>query len=355
MRIQQSDVLLASRRAASVVDATSVAARAWVDAPQAASRPSPAAVVSLPAAKPASAAPPAATDGAATEADDQDPVDTDPRTRLLRLIVEQLTGQRVRVLHAHDLHPGRRHGHDHARGSAASPSGQASQPSQPARQGWGASVRAESTHEETEATTVTATGTAELADGRRITFDLELDMRRHYEEHATSEVLLGDAARKVDPLALSFDGGPVDLAGTRTPFDLNGDGTAEQVAMPGQGTAFLALDRNANGRIDDGTELFGPATGNGFAELAALDADANGWIDEADPVYASLRVWTGAADDAGTSLASAGVGALYLANVTSLFDLRDTTNQSLGQVRSSSVYLAEDGGVGALQQVDLTA
>ncbi len=346
MQIQQSEVLLSSRRVASVVDATSVTARAWVGAPRTQAIPaSPAAVVSLPAtAEQACAAAPPADD-------EQDPADADPRTRMLRLIVEQLTGQRVRVLHARDLHPTKRHAHDHGHADHTAAS---QAPAAPARQGWGASVSTERVHEESEATTFQATGTAVLADGRTITFDLELDMTRHYEERATSQVLLGDAARKTDPLALSFDGGPVDLSDERAAFDVNADGTAEQVAMPGAGTAFLALDRNGNGRIDDGTELFGPATGSGFAELAALDADANGWIDEADPVYASLRVWTGG-DDSGQSLASAGVGALYLGNVTSLFDLRSATNESLGQVRSSSVYLAQDGGVGALQQVDLSA
>jgi hypothetical protein len=43
------------------------------------------------------------------------------------------------------------------------------------------------------------------------------------------------------------------------------------------------------GRIDSGSELFGPATGSGFGELAALDGDGNGWIDENDDAFARLR------------------------------------------------------------------
>jgi hypothetical protein len=65
--------------------------------------------------------------------------------------------------------------------------------------------------------------------------------------------------------------------------------------------AFLALDLNANGLIDDGAELFGnftyqpePAAGeerNGFAALAVYDYNADGKIDSADTVYSELRLW----------------------------------------------------------------
>jgi hypothetical protein len=165
----------------------------------------------------------------------------------------------------------------------------------------------------------------------------------------------GDAVKKVDPIALNLAGGPVALSDARTGFDVNSDGKAENVALPAAGTVFVALDRNGNGTIDNGSELFGPATGNGFAELRALDGDANGWIDEGDAAYGNLRLWTG--PNAGiTSLAEAGVGALYVgASVSSQFDLRSGSNEQLGQVRSSSVYLAENGKPGILAQVDLTA
>ena len=126
------------------------------------------------------------------------------------------------------------------------------------------------------------------------------------------------------------------------------------VAQNGRG--YLALDINQNGQIDNGSELFGPGSGNGFAELAAHDDDGNGWIDENDAVYEQLRVWTPATEGAGQlqSLKQVGVGAIAVNAASTAFALRDGNNQSLGAVRASSVYLREDGGVGSVQQIDLS-
>jgi hypothetical protein len=83
----------------------------------------------------------------------------------------------------------------------------------------------------------------------------------------------GDA-RRVDPLVLNLGGGPTRFEGRRR-FDLDADGEAEEMARLAGGSAYPALDRNGNGRVDDGRALFGPASGDGFAELAGHDADGN--------------------------------------------------------------------------------
>lgn len=75
-------------------------------------------------------------------------------------------------------------------------------------------------------------------------------------------------------------------------FDLDCDGKEEEISSLGKGSGFLALDKNGDGIINDGTELFGTKSGDGFADLAEYDEDGNGWIDEDDGIFSQLRIWT---------------------------------------------------------------
>ncbi len=72
---------------------------------------------------------------------------------------------------------------------------------------------------------------------------------------------------------------------------MNSDGFAELTGWVGSKDGFLVLDRNANGRIDDNTEMFGHPGLSGFADLSLLDSNADGIIDQHDAKFADLRVW----------------------------------------------------------------
>ena len=124
----------------------------------------------------------------------------------------------------------------------------------------------------------------------------------------------------------------------------------QQIAFVGSNSGFLALDRNNDGKVNDGRELFGTATGEGFAELAAYDQDGNQWIDENDAIYQNLRIWSkdGQGNDQLVGLGERGVGAIYLGHVTSPFSLKDSENVLVGQIRESGVFLNESGAVGTV-------
>lgn len=101
--------------------------------------------------------------------------------------------------------------------------------------------------------------------------------------------------QEADPLVLDLDGSGVQLtkAGEGAVFDINADGRLDQTAWVKGNTAFLALDRNENGTIDNGKELFGEQHGaaDGLQELAKFDADKDNRITRTDPVFKALQLY----------------------------------------------------------------
>lgn len=124
--------------------------------------------------------------------------------------------------------------------------------------------------------------------------------------------------RQSDPLALDLDGDGLRTTGVErgVAFDIDGDGVTDRVSFVTGGDAFVALDRNGNGVIDSGRELFGDQLGhaNGFLALADHDANGDRRIDAGDAVYADLRLLRIDSDGSQslTTLAAAGVRAIHL-------------------------------------------
>lgn len=211
------------------------------------------------------------------------------------------------------------------------------------------------TYEEEETMTFETTGQVVTADGRNIDFNMQVEMSREF--HMTSEVLTNDTAViMTDPLVISLDSNPVSVSDQKWKFDIDGDGEKDDISLLSKGSGFLAFDKNQDGIINDGMELFGAATGNGFSELAEYDDDGNGWIDENDAIYSKLSVWL--KDDSGNDkligLKDANVGAIYLASMATEFALNsDEDNKQNAQIRRSGMYLTEGGIANTIQQLDM--
>jgi hypothetical protein len=101
------------------------------------------------------------------------------------------------------------------------------------------------------------------------------------------------------PLVLVFDGRPVSFQSAEHGFSLTADGVHAKTDWPSSATPWLVMDRNGNGRIDDGSELFGSASplssgrtaSHGFEALAALDDNADGVVNTNDAAWGQLMVW----------------------------------------------------------------
>lgn len=206
--------------------------------------------------------------------------------------------------------------------------------------------------QEREQTQVQGSGWICTEDGRNLDFSLCVDMQREYRSEKTISSTEKIALR--DPLVINFNGKAAQLSGERIDFDLDVDGLKEKIPGLQSGSGYLVFDRNHNGQVDDGGELFGVGSNDAFADLSRLDGDGNGWLDENDAAFADLRIWAGG--ESATSLKTLqdqGVGALWLGRIESPFALKDGANRLLGEIRSSGLWLSEAGSVGSLQQVDL--
>lgn len=206
---------------------------------------------------------------------------------------------------------------------------------------------------EREDTTFSTVGTVRTSDGREIQFNVNVGMSREFQQHYQSRV--GEAFVFCDPLVINLDTDVTELSDQTFYFDIDGDGELDEISGMGPGSGYLALDKNGDGVINDGKELFGTSSGNGFADLAAYDEDGNGWIDENDAVWDKLKIWC--KDENGEDvlyrLSDKGVGAICLQNVATDFTLKGQGGRTQGAIRSSGIFLYENGAAGTIQHLDM--
>ncbi|MDO4693620.1 MAG: calcium-binding protein [Eikenella sp.] len=174
--------------------------------------------------------------------------------------------------------------------------------------------------------------------------------------------------RTYDPLALDLDGDGLETVGTRrfsgSLFDHNRDGIRTATGWVAADDGFLVYDRNGNGFIDDGGELFGDNTlladgsraAHGYAALAELDGNGDGKVDAADKDFSSLRVWRDLNQDgisqSGELFALAEVG-VQAPNLT-----HTSPNTNLGNgnfLAQAGSYIRTDGSTAQMGDLDLAA
>ncbi len=213
------------------------------------------------------------------------------------------------------------------------------------------------THSEYENTSFLSQGTVQTSDGRNLSFNVEVALGRSLTEKINS--LTSETYTRIvtDPLVINLDTNVTHISDQKFTFDLNADGKEDSISMLTEGSGFLALDKNGDGKINDGTELFGTASGDGFKDLAEYDDDKNGWIDENDEVYSKLKVWV--KDEKGNdkllSLKEADIGAIYLQNANTEFSFKNQNNEVDGILRKTGIYLKEStGAVSTVAHVDLS-
>jgi RTX calcium-binding nonapeptide repeat (4 copies) len=173
------------------------------------------------------------------------------------------------------------------------------------------------------------------------------------------------APKTGSPIILDLDGNGVtttsESAGTY--FDLRNTGFAEKTGWVGPTDGLLVWDRNSNGVIDNGGELFGNYTltasdtvaANGFAALASYDSNSDGKIDSSDPIWSDLQVWIDAngngVTDSGElhSLSSLGIQSLNLSDTDEGNTVRDAAGNNPEYV---STFTYTDSTTAAMTDVN---
>lgn len=274
---------------------------------------------------------------------------TDLNMRILKALFEKLTGRKFRVYAPQEMQ-------QQATASETAPVEGVHEQAAQAGADWGLRYERHETYHEAESTQFAAQGVVVTADGQQIEIGIELNMSRSFIRTVDETVQIGEVALK-DPLVINFKGTAAQLTQETFSFDIDADGLDNQIAFVGPGSGFLALDANNDGTVNDGSELFGTLSGDGFAELAAFDGDHNGWIDENDDIYSRLRIWmkTASGEDQLLALGEKGVGAMYLGRIETPFSVKDSDNVMQGQIRATGLFLFEEGGAGTMQQLDLVA
>ena len=268
----------------------------------------------------------------------------DPKMQALIELLQEIFGQTIHLINPADFSHT-----DQATGTASTPTSTA--------QGGGAIYNAQTTLTQTTSTSFSAEGDIETSDHQKIHFDLNQSVQTIRQETHSVTIKSGSALK--DPLVINFSGNSVQLGQQTFSFDLNNDG--KKVTMPFiQGGGYLAYNPDDSGKITDKTQLFGPATGNGFTQLQSLAnslGNNNGWLDQSNPAYSKLGVLMEGSDGKPqfVTLQQAGIGALYLGNVSTHTAIGDSNGNggSSGELESSGIYLNNNGSVGSMQDVEV--
>jgi hypothetical protein len=171
-----------------------------------------------------------------------------------------------------------------------------------------------------------------------------------------SKVEMSAAALK-DPIILQFGSQGLGRIEGHKSFHINQDNTVDALPLFSGDVGYLVYDKSQNNQADDGSELFGPQTGQGFLELTALDSNKNGFIDAEDEQFEQLYLWQPSEDNSQAeqwlSLKEAKIQAISLSTSTTPFDFYDQQGKIEAQLRQSSFSISDNGIGRGVHQVDV--
>lgn len=271
------------------------------------------------------------------------------KKRIIELLLEQITNKKEKV----NLYP-----NEKIKDNTKEINPYEKQVTQNSQTLWGFVY--ESSEEYYEKSTIDFNAKANIKTSNgEFNIDINVAFSQEFHEIHKERLQIGTANFE-DPLIINFASDEMTFdnisKNLNFQFDINNDGIKEDIPLLKDKIGFLALDKNQNGKIDNGSELFGPNTGNGFKELKSFDSDKNNWLDENDSIFNHLRVWekTENGENNLLTLKEAGIGAIYLASIGTDFNYSKSIDTDIAKLKESSIFLKESGKTGIITSVDFT-
>ena len=282
--------------------------------------------------------------------EEQLPVE-DLRLLVLAILLETVTGHRFELIDPDDL---KADSEAMAQLEEVTAMQKAARQEPDGRAGWGLRIDVEEIHERHEQQRFQAHASLKTEEGRELRVDLDVLQNRFERSRRSWQLRTGDAVK--DPLVLDFAEPSTRVADDTLSVDLDQDGTLDNLHHLGSHSPYLVDDRDGDGEVTDGSELFGPQSGDGYAELRALDFDGNGFVDSADPAWERLHVWMHFDGKSELmALSDKGVGALYVGDIEAPFRLLDAGGERKAQQQAMSFWVGEDGTAGTTRRVDVVS
>lgn len=188
-------------------------------------------------------------------------------------------------------------------------------------------------------------GELQLTDGSSISFAFDFSMAVSWARYSYTEQPLQD------PLVVSLTGSPVQLTEQNMLFDLNSNGNKVKLPQLAAQQYYLAADRSQDQQINNGAELFGPQTGQGFAELAKFDDNGNGFIDPGDDIWQYLYLWR--PNEQLLCMNDTKLGAFSISSAATPMPLLDKQQHKTGEIQRSGLAFTADAKPVLVQQIDL--
>jgi len=194
-----------------------------------------------------------------------------------------------------------------------------------------------------------------IIDNQAVNLNYQLQLNSQY---STASTVNMSAAALKDPLVIQYGAQSIGKIIGYQALDINNDKQQDNLPIFSGDVGYLVYDKNNDQQVNNGSELFGPTSNNGFAELAMLDSNQNGYFDQQDDKYQQVYIWqpkhmNSAEEQNLVTLSQAGIKAISLNAIDTQFNFRGDHGEIDAQLTQSSFAITNNNQAVGVHQIDV--